>query len=382
MSYSREDFIRDIEADFINARKQVGQKKKIRELMDKYGETREEIENNSTMAEWMEFKLANGDALLDEVREERERERMLVQPSRQKTEESLSRQKSDLEPMETEEEEEEEEIEEKKELKPFRTNIDTGKDSSVVKEAEQALKDDKQRINRTMGNQFGILRSYKNSNYQLGTLSAAYETGGDPLKIGNDEAGGYSYGRYQIATKTGTMQSYINYLNRIPEYKSYAEILNNAGGVVAAKQKKQSFVNAWRKLSQNSDFNKSQFQFIIETHLTPLLKKVTENDILDIENRHPVVKDVLYSMSVQHYGASQIVNRALLALKERYKENTKNIGDAAIIKELYNQRSIYVLSLPESKKKGDGKITKKDKDTIVKNRYPRELKDALKYLKR
>ncbi len=77
MVYSNEDFIRDIEADFRNARNQSGSKKKIRELMDKYGNTVEEIEAYSSMQEWMEFKMANGDALIDSVRDEKLQEERL-----------------------------------------------------------------------------------------------------------------------------------------------------------------------------------------------------------------------------------------------------------------------------------------------------------------
>ena len=48
---------------------------------------------------------------------------------------------------------------------------------------------------------------------------------------------------------------------------------------------------------------------------------------------------------------------------------------------IYEQWSKYVKSLPESEYRGGGKITKNEKDNILKNRYPEELKDALNYLK-
>lgn len=70
-TYTQEDFMRDIEADFRNARGNKAQKKKIRELMELYGNSREEIEAKSSMGEWFEFVLANGDALWEEVRREK-----------------------------------------------------------------------------------------------------------------------------------------------------------------------------------------------------------------------------------------------------------------------------------------------------------------------
>lgn len=82
-TYTHEDFINDIEADFYNARHNSAQKKKLRELMEKYGNSREEIEEKSSMGEWMEFVLANGDVLFDEVRRknwQKTRKRKLIRP--------------------------------------------------------------------------------------------------------------------------------------------------------------------------------------------------------------------------------------------------------------------------------------------------------------
>ena len=76
MSYTQQDLARDLEEDFRRARNNVTQKQKLNELMDKYGETREEIESKSTMEDWMRFKMANGDELLDTVRTERAAERL------------------------------------------------------------------------------------------------------------------------------------------------------------------------------------------------------------------------------------------------------------------------------------------------------------------
>ena len=92
-----------------------------------------------------------------------------------------------------------------------------------------------------------------------------------------------------------------------------------------------------------------------------------------------MIKDVLYSLSVQHYRASLIVNRAITKLKQTKRDN---ITDEDIIRELYRQRTEYVASLPESKYKGDGKIKAKEKHNIITNRYPAELRDALRYLNR
>lgn len=219
------------------------------------------------------------------------------------------------------------------------------------------------------------------SNYRLGTLSGLYEANHNPAAIGTDNAGGPSYGMFQIATTPGTMNSYINYLSQNPKYKDFADTLNTAGGDAAARQKSQSFIDAWGELSKNNDFNNSQYNFIVDTHLNPLINSIQEKGILDLDNRHPVIKDALYSMSVQHRGAPKIVNNALQGIKERYGNDSANINDETILKSLYDSRKNYVLSLPESQYPGDGKITTQEKMNIINKRYPKELQDALNYLR-
>ena len=151
--------------------------------------------------------------------------------------------------------------------------------------------------------------------YKLGTLSGLYESKHDYAAIGTDNAGGPSYGAYQISTNTGTMKKYLDFLQQNPVYRNFARTLNDAGGEHSAKLKKQSFVNAWVELSKNDVFNESQHNFIVDTHLKPLINAIKEKEILRLNERHPVVKDVLYSMSVQHGKASKIVNDTLEKLK-------------------------------------------------------------------
>lgn len=216
--------------------------------------------------------------------------------------------------------------------------------------------------------------------YQAGALSREFESSGNPAAIGIDNAGGPSYGAYQIATIPGTMKEYLNYLKNSKNltYKNYADILNSAGGNEAAQQRTQGFVDAWKNLAQNPEFESSQYNFISDTHLKPVLNKTEYPEILKLEYRHPVIRDALYSMSVQHGKASEIINKALKELKDNYGTE---VTDELLLKRLYESRKNYVASLPESQFKGDRKITKTEKDTIINNRYPAELKKALNFLK-
>ncbi len=105
--------------------------------------------------------------------------------------------------------------------------------------------------------------------YKLGTLSGMEESNNNYCAVGRDKNGGYSFGKYQIATKPGTMQDYIGYLNKNKPYKSFADRLNNAGGNQAALNGNKSFLNEWSTLCKDNKFNQSQEDFIFKTHYAP-----------------------------------------------------------------------------------------------------------------
>ena len=67
----------------------------------------------------------------------------------------------------------------------------------------------------------------------LGRLSARYESNGRPDAIGFDDKGGFSYGAYQIATRTDTMTEFLASLKtHLPAM--HAALLA-AGGAEAAE---------------------------------------------------------------------------------------------------------------------------------------------------
>ena len=91
----------------------------------------------------------------------------------------------------------------------------------------------------------------KPKDYKLGTLSGLSESGNDPAAIGKDNAGGPSYGAYQIATYTGTMNKYLNFIKNNPQYKKFYDALERAGGNKAATLQDPIFINEWKDLSQS-----------------------------------------------------------------------------------------------------------------------------------
>ena len=169
--------------------------------------------------------------------------------------------------------------------------------------------------------------------YKLGTLSGRGESNNNYCAVGGDQNGGYSFGKYQIATKPGTMQDYIKYLNQNQQYKSFANNLNNAGGNQAALRGDKAFINEWQKLCKDDDFNQAQENFIFKTHYIPIKNKLNKIPGLNIDKRNPVVKDVVFSSAVQHRG-----NTPTIFQRAFPNQSLSQMSDEDIINGIYNER--------------------------------------------
>lgn len=114
-------------------------------------------------------------------------------------------------------------------------------------------------------------------------------------------------------------------------YSSDSLYANHSG---QKHQKKDDFVNAWNELSSNKDFNNSQYQFILDKKLNPLLRGVKKIKGFDVENRHPVIKQVLYSLATQHGqgGALELIENAI-------GNNAEYLDDEDLINRIYDERS-------------------------------------------
>lgn len=201
------------------------------------------------------------------------------------------------------------------------------------------------------------------SKYKLGTLSSEFESSGNPAAIGFDSTGGHSYGKYQIETRRGTMKDYLLFMKNNPKYVGYVNTLDSVGGYSGALNKSKDFERKWLELAQDENFNQSQKDFIVEQKLNPLLYKVKELKGLNPDSRHPVVKDVLYSIAVQH-GEGGGKNLLFSALGN----DVENLSDEELIGKLYDERS-----------KVD-KYFQKSSPDIRKNLYNRFLKEREKAL--
>ena len=164
----------------------------------------------------------------------------------------------------------------------------------------------------------------------LGRLSARYESNGRADAIGFDSKGGFSYGAYQIATRTGTMAAFLGHLKT--RFALLHAPLLAAGGDAAAQAGSEAFKKAWVGLASDASFGQAQHDFIRETHYQPFVRKLKADLGLDADARSAALRDVLWSVAVQHGAANTVVQTALAG------RPASSLDDQALIQAIYAER--------------------------------------------
>ncbi|WP_164561896.1 chitosanase [Nitratidesulfovibrio vulgaris] len=147
----------------------------------------------------------------------------------------------------------------------------------------------------------------------LGSLAAQFESGDEGIAaIGYDRHGGTSYGKFQIASRPGTMDRFLDYLDG--QAPDIASRLREAGPANTGSRN-GAMPDAWRAIAdeQPARFEALQDRFITESHYVPALDAVSKQAGLDKGAFSPALKEVLWSTAVQHGpgAAARIFNRAV-----------------------------------------------------------------------
>ena len=173
-----------------------------------------------------------------------------------------------------------------------------------------------------------------------GMLSALFESGGDGVgSVGYDRVGGTSYGKFQLASRVGTMDRFISFLRDVaPEW---ADRLSGAGPA-NTRSTAGGMPEEWKRIADEDPgrFEELQTRFIRDTYFDPALGGVLKSTGVDLSALGPVVEEVLWSTSVQHGvgGAVSIFSRALDSLGP--DERGKGVEFAKqLIQSVYDQRA-------------------------------------------
>lgn len=146
----------------------------------------------------------------------------------------------------------------------------------------------------------------------IGKLSAQFESGKDGIAaIGYDSTGGTSYGKYQIASKVGSMKSFLTFLDS--EAPDIASKLRKAGPANTGSRR-GGMPDAWRKIAkeQPERFEQLQEAFIHQSHYKPALEAIEQRTGIDSSSLSTAMREVIWSTAVQHgpAGAAKIFARA------------------------------------------------------------------------
>jgi hypothetical protein len=201
----------------------------------------------------------------------------------------------------------------------------------------------------------------------LGDITRRFEAGKHDAKeacgvisTGKNDPGGKSYGTYQLASKTGTLNRFVIFYEKHAKEFLPEKAAEQFKGIPAASPE---FDKRWKQLAETQPeaFHAMQHEFMKRTHYDPLVKHLEQKGFKDIT---PAMAESLWSTSVQHGRAKYIASEAL-------KRAGKNADEIKFVTELFKQRIEYVNNLLD--------MPQKTKENIL-NRYGREQKAILEEL--
>jgi hypothetical protein len=199
---------------------------------------------------------------------------------------------------------------------------------------------------------------------ELGKLSAKYESNGNPGTIANNagDPGGKSYGAYQLASKMGSVDNFLNWLAD-EDPVLYSRLINakNSDGNTYGS----NFDLEWKEIAkeQPSMFLNVQHDYIKYAYYDNAVGVLKTKTGFDINSRNLALQNVMWSTAVQH-GAGGAVSL--------FRKIDLTASDEQIINQLYDERSkvdIYFKNCSPNIKNS------------VYNRFKNERRDALKMLK-
>ncbi len=185
--------------------------------------------------------------------------------------------------------------------------------------------------------------------HRLGNLSMLYETGCVPgqeakaaatVSSGRNDPGGKSYGAYQFNSTVATGAVVKIFLAAV-EGKPWAAGFVGHDPTVAGP-----FEVEWKRVAaaQPVEFFEAQHVFIKRTHYDRAMAKVLTATKVDLTTASAAVRDVVWSMSVQHGRAAKIIAAAVEACAGHGNPGERAY-DRLLIDTLYDKRIAYVAHL-------------------------------------
>lgn len=188
----------------------------------------------------------------------------------------------------------------------------------------------------------------------LGDVTAKYESGNrgfGAVSTGRGDPGGASYGKYQLASKTGTLQEFL-------KESGYGK--HFAGKRAGSK----AFNDTWKSLAaKDKGFGKAQHAFIEEKKYKPAIKEAAR---LGFPVEDAKIQEMIWSGAIQHGGIKKILRMVA------DHPNFKKMSVDQIVQRYYMIRSQYAVNALKRNGASSGVIRS------VAQRMKDEVKDVLK----
>jgi hypothetical protein len=207
----------------------------------------------------------------------------------------------------------------------------------------------------------------------LGSLSRKFESGsGGPgtVSSGNGDAGGVSYGTYQLTSKDGG--SVTEFVDQLP-----AALKGRFAGLVAGTP---AFSTVWQAIAAEdaAGFGKLQHDYIKAKYYDVLVASVKAATGFDGNGRSAALQNCLWSTAVQHgaAGGAAIVNAVIAALQAA--------GAPLANIKAFDEQALQAIYAERGRANGSTLVHFSNNSASVQqsvaNRFVRELADALKML--
>lgn len=196
---------------------------------------------------------------------------------------------------------------------------------------------------------------------RLGEITRKYESGGrgvETISTGVGDAGGVSYGEYQLSSKTGTMTKFL----KSPEGSAFADSFKDL------EPGTREFDAAYSKVAstRGDEFRQAQHEFIVRTHYEPALKTAGSLGFTVGDRR---IQEAVFSSSVQHGRVGHVLQSASKIAASEGRD-IRTMTPEEQVPYIYKARSEYVSGLET--------IPEKTKASL-KTRYKSEQEDVLKH---
>ena len=207
--------------------------------------------------------------------------------------------------------------------------------------------------------------------HDIGALSAKYESSGDPgtISSGRNDPGGVSYGTHQLSSRGKMVDAFI----ASPMAARWSVRFRNLRPATPA------FDQQWRAIasSEPTAFEEAQRAFLGRENYNRVVNGVAREAGVNLNGAANAVRQVTWSVAVQHGGAKDILSTAVQRT-DRALRRTDPRYQRTLIENIYDERIAYTERVRQ-RRLSEGKIDEaRGLENVIRNRFPSERSDALK----